>query len=371
METWRFIDSTRMSAAENMAIDRVLLTSRSMNWAPDTFLFLEFTPCVLVGYHQSIELEVEEAYCRKHGVQINRRITGGGAIYMDEGTLGWAIFAGKNTPGIPSGLDEMYASMCNSVVRGLSRLGVNAKFRPKNDIEVNGRKVSGSGGTEMDGAFLYHGSLLIDFNTDTMINCLKLPIKKLEDKNIQSFRERVTCLREVLGYVPDLQVVKDALLHGFREVFSISFETGTLTDKEKSLFEQEILRFRSEEWIRGKRSPNQSSELRVSDYKAPGGVIRASILLDRKRNIIKSVFITGDFFAYPKRCILDLEAFLRNSSSLPSDVRANIRRFFISHNVQIPGVEADHFGEAVVRAITDISEQDGKVPAITILEGEP
>ena len=124
MSTWRFLDSKKMSAAENMAIDRVLLTSRSRAWAPDTLLFLEFTPCALVGYHQSIELEVEEAYCREHGIAINRRITGGGAIYMDEGTLGWAIYADKHTPGIPADPNEMYAHMCESVVRGLSGWGL-------------------------------------------------------------------------------------------------------------------------------------------------------------------------------------------------------------------------------------------------------
>ena len=91
---------------------------------------------------------------------------------------------------------------------GLSTLGVNAKFRPKNDIEVNGRKISGTGGTELDGAFLYHGSLLVDFDVDTMIKCLKLPIKKLEDKQVQSFRQRVTSLREVLGYTPILRSSK-------------------------------------------------------------------------------------------------------------------------------------------------------------------
>ncbi|MDD3249825.1 MAG: hypothetical protein PHF23_05615, partial [Smithellaceae bacterium] len=99
MNSWRLLDSRKMSAAGNMAIDRVLLTSRSKGWTQDTLLFLEFTPCALVGYHQSVELEVEEAYCRDHGIEINRRITGGGAIYMHEGTLGWAIFAGKDTPG--------------------------------------------------------------------------------------------------------------------------------------------------------------------------------------------------------------------------------------------------------------------------------
>jgi len=358
MSTWRFIDSKKMSAAENMAIDRVLLTSRSKGLAPDTLLFLEFTPCALVGYHQSVELEVEEAYCREHGIEINRRITGGGAIYMHEGTLGWAIFAGKNTPGIPTDPSAMYARMCESVVLGLSRLGVNARFRPKNDIEVNGRKIYGSGGTELDGAFLYHGSLMIDFDVDTMIKCLKLPIKKLEDKQVQSFRQRVTSLREVLGYVPDLQIIKKTLLDGFSEMFGVPFAAGHLSDKESILFDQETTRFQSEEWIHGGRVPAQDSALKISDYKAPGGLIRIAVRLDQNRKRIKSAFITGDFFAYPERIILDLEAFLRNSSSVNSDVFENVRLFFKTQSIQIPGVNADHMSEALCQAISSTALQD-------------
>lgn len=358
MNLWRFLDSKKMTAAGNMAIDRVLLTSRSKGWAPDTLLFLEFNPCALVGYHQSVELEVEEAYCREHGIEINRRITGGGAIYMHEGTLGWAIFAGKNTPGIPVELDEMYARMCESVVIGLSGLGVKAKFRPKNDIEVNGRKISGTGGTELAGAFLYHGSLLVDFDVDTMIQCLKLPIKKLEDKQIKSFRQRVTSLREEMGCTPDLQIVKKSMLAGFSEVFNVTFNSGSLNDQESDLFDREINRFQSEEWVRGGRIPAQNSALKISDYKAPGGLIRTSVLLDSNRKRIKSIFITGDFFAYPERVILDLEAFLRNTSSVESDVFENVRLFFKTQSIQIPGVSADDMGEALCQAISGAALQD-------------
>ncbi|HOX15705.1 MAG TPA: biotin/lipoate A/B protein ligase family protein [Smithellaceae bacterium] len=352
MGTWRLIDS-KMTVAENMAIDRVLLTSRSTGWAPDTLLFLEFTPCALVGYHQSVELEVEEDYCREHDIEIQRRVTGGGAIYMHEGTLGWAIYADKHSPGIPADRSEMYARMCESVALGLSRLGVQAKFRPKNDIEVNGRKISGTGGTELDGAFMYTGSLLIDFDVDTMIQCLKLPIKKLEDKQVQSFRQRVTSLREELGYVPGLQIIKKALLDGFSEVFGITFAAGDFNDKELALLEQEATRFKSEEWIRGGRNIAQDNALKISDYKAPGGLIRIALRLDQNRKRIKSAFITGDFFAYPERVILDLEAFLRNTSSEKSDVFENVRLFFKTQSIQIPGIDEDHMGEALYQAISD------------------
>ncbi|HCF71178.1 MAG TPA: ligase, partial [Syntrophomonas sp.] len=199
--SWRLLDTGSLSAAHNMALDKVILSARSRNLVPNTVRFLQFSPqCVLVGYHQAVELEVEEEYCRNKGIEINRRITGGGNLYWgDESQLGWELFAPRDSAGIPNRLEDMYRLMCESAIAGLKRLGVTASYRPANDIEVNGRKISGTGGTEIGDAFLYQGTLLTDFDVDTMIASLKLPIKKLEDKQIKNFKNRVIDLKEVLG----------------------------------------------------------------------------------------------------------------------------------------------------------------------------
>jgi lipoate-protein ligase A len=348
---WRLLDTGSRSAAHNMALDQVILDARSSNQVPNTVRFLQFSPpCALVGYHQSVELEIEENYCREQGIEINRRITGGGNLYWDESQLGWEIYAPKNTPGIPKRLEDMYRLMCKGVVVGLERLGVKAHFRPTNDIEVEGRKISGTGGTEMGDIFLYQGSLLTDFDVDTMLKALKLPIKKLEDKQVKSFKQRVTCLKEVLDYLPPLADIKAALSAGLSEVLGITLEPGGLTELEQQSLERELLRFRSEEWIRGMRITSQANDLRMADYKTPGGLIRVSIRLDEKRQRIKSVFITGDFFAYPARSILDLEAELKNSSSDPLEIAKTVNRFFGRHKVHIPGVEADDVCRALYLA---------------------
>ncbi|MBP1762211.1 MAG: biotin/lipoate protein ligase-like protein, partial [Firmicutes bacterium] len=318
---WRLLDTGSLPAADNMALDKVILNARSAGLVPNTVRYLQFSPhCVLVGYHQSVELEVEEEYCRQHGIEINRRITGGGNLYWDESQLGWELFAPKNTPGIPKRLEDMYRLMCESVVAGLDRLGVQARFRPTNDIEVGGRKISGTGGTEIGDAFLYQGTLLTDFDVDTMINCLKLPIKKLEDKQVDSFKQRVICLKEVLGYLPPMQQIKAALAEGISEVLGITLEPGGFTEYEKDAYIKELPKFQSEEWIRGNRTLPQENDLRIAEHKTNGGLIRVSLRLDRNREVIKSAFITGDFFAYPERSILDLEAVLKNASCRPADL---------------------------------------------------
>ena len=349
---WRLLDTGPRPAAYNMALDKAILTARSQDRVANTLRFLEFSPpCALIGYHQAVELEVEEGYCREHGIDINRRITGGGGIYLDEGQIGWEIFVHKDTPRIPKNLEEMYRRICEGAIAGLARLGVKAQFRPKNDLEVEGRKISGSGGAEFEDAILYHGTLLTDFDVDTMIKCLKLPVHKLDDKPIQSFKKRVICLREVLGYLPSLPVIKRSLMEGFMEFFEIPLEPGDLTDYEKLMLEKELPRFQSEEWIRGPRPKLQNSTLSVADHKTRGGLIRASVLLDPTRQRIKSAFITGDFFAYPERSILDLEAALKDSASHPPDIWKAVSKWFAEGRIRIPGIEPDDFYQALCLAI--------------------
>lgn len=350
---WRLLDTGALPAAHNIALEKVILAARSEGWVPDTLHFLVFSPpAALVGYHQAVELEVEEDYCRSNGIEINRRISGGGAIYMDGGVLGWEVFALKASPGMPSRLEEVYRLLCEGAVAGLSRLGVRARYRPLNDIEVDGRKISGTGGTEIGAAILFHGTVLVDFDVEKMIRCLKLPVKKLEDKQVQSFKERVVSLREVLGYVPPLAEVKKAMAEGFAEVLGVEFVPGELSEREREMLERELPYFQSEEWIRGQRAFRQESRLATVDHKAPGGLIRVSLLHDRARRRIKSVMITGDFFAYPERSILDLEAYLKNASAQPEELKERVFSFFAENRVKTPGIDPEDFYKAIWAALS-------------------
>ena len=106
METWRLLDTGARSAAENMALDEALLEWKAAGNIPHTLRFLQFSnPTVLVGHHQSVEEEVRLDYCRAQGIQINRRLTGGGALYWGRNELGWEIYISKKDPRIPSGID--------------------------------------------------------------------------------------------------------------------------------------------------------------------------------------------------------------------------------------------------------------------------
>ncbi len=336
---WRLLDTAPCPAAENMALDEVVLTARSRDAVPNTLRFLQFSPsCTLVGYHQSVQQEIRVSYCHEHSIEINRRLTGGGGLFWGERELGWEIYAAQDDPRFPHGVETLYEMLCQGAIRGLDKLGVRAAFRPKNDIEVDGRKISGTGGTSLDGTFLFQGTLLVDFDVDTMLRALRIPIEKLKDKEIEAVRDRVTCLAWELDAVPPLAQIKAALAEGFAEVLGVQFDPGPLVPFEQELLAQRLPYFQSEEWIYGVRRPLvQRNELRAL-YKSPGGLIRATLVVNAQARRIQEAFITGDFFAYPRRAILDLEARLKGVPANEEAVRSIVEDFFATGAIEIPGV---------------------------------
>jgi len=352
MRVWRLLDTGRRSAAENMALDDVILECRARGLVPNTLRFLQFDPpAVLVGYHQSVEQEVRTGFCESMGIEINRRLTGGGAIFFDKKSLGWEIFASKSELGAYQPVAEVFERMCKGVILALRTLGIQASFRPRNDIEVDGRKISGTGGTERDDAFLFQGTLLIDFDVDTMIHALRIPIEKLKDKEIKSVKERVTCVRWELEHQPSLEEIKQALKKGFERAFKIRLIEGGLTYDEKKLLKGRLKIFQSEEWILLDRRPLNESVTASAIEKTPGGLIRVSLTLDRSSNTIKSVLVTGDFFVFPSRAILDLEAKLKYASYEKDEICSIVHDFFETTKAQIPGVTPDDLVKLVLKAV--------------------
>ncbi len=352
METWRLLDTGPRTAAENMALDEILLELKAENRIPHTLRFLQFSnPAVLVGHHQSVEEEVRLDYCRTRAIEINRRLTGGGALYWGKAELGWEIYISKNDPRVPPKIEDLYKWMGQAAALGLRHLGIPAHYRPRNDVEVHGRKVSGTGGTELSGAILFQGALLVDFDVDEMLRALMVPTEKLQDKEIDSVKERVTCLRWELGRTPSLPEIKTALIRGFSETFGVVFDPRPLTSEEQSLLDAKQPSFSSREYVYKVRASLPRRKTLSSILKAPGGLIRVSIALDTKARVINQILITGDFFAYPQRTIFDLESLLKNSRASLSQIGGIIREFWADRKPTIPGVEEGHLIQAVGEAI--------------------
>lgn len=345
MNEWRIIDTGIIDAPINMALDEIILHEVNSGKSPNTLRIMRFAPpCVLLGYNQNVYDEVKVDYCIEHGIPINRRISGGGTIYMEPSTVGWEIVASKDM--LPSkSIEEIYKFLCGGCMGALKMLGVDAAFRPHNDIEAGGRKISGTGGTEYGNTFLFHGTVLVNFSLEVMLEALNTPLEKLADKGLSTMSERLTWLSRELDAVPDADEIISALLKSFSSLFGISGRKGSLTEYEKEQCKSRLPYFQSEAWIFGRSHKNKTSE--SAAYKAPGGLIRVFSVVDR--NFISSIIINGDFFAYPSRLIPDLETSLKNCRV--SDLENKVAAFFGSCEWHIPGVTQDDFVAAIKAAL--------------------
>ncbi len=344
MQIWRLLDTPPMTAAENMAIDETLLELKGQGKSPNTIRFLQFSPrAVLVGFHQAIAEEIRTDYCRENKIDVNRRITGGGALFFDENQLGWEVFCDKaffNT-GIPNA--HLFKALCDPVVMALGLLNVNADFRPRNDIEINGRKISGTGGTEADNAFMFQGTMLVDFDVNTMLRALRIPVEKLKAKEIDSVKDRVTCLKWELGYVPSLFNIKQAIKHGFEKCLDIKLESDDLTDEEQKLFQKKLSHFQSGQWIESIKPRFQKREAVQATYKAQAGMIRFSLVVNLPQKRLKDIYITGDFLCFPGNALYDLEAELRGLSLDRDRLHGIIRNYFDQERILISELSFEDF----------------------------
>ena len=349
--TFRIIDTGVREGRANIAFDAGLIEERQAGNVPDTIRFLRFPPTALIGRHQDLSREVDLEYCAKNGVGVVRRITGGGASYLDEGQLGWELVFHRKSLGIAA-LPDLAREICNAAALGLNKLGVNAKFRPRNDIEVDGRKISGTGGFFDGDVLIYQGTVLVDMNSQHMVNALNVPESKLAKRELDSAAQRIVTLQELLGdAMPDLETVKRALVDGFSEGLGISATVGDITENEELLAHRHLIEeIGTDEFLREIDNPASQEEVQAGTHTGPGGTIDAFVKLEGPtKRILQRVLISGDFFVTPPRVVFDLEAALAGTRL--DEVDATIERFFVDNDIDMLSVAAEDFQKAIGQAL--------------------
>lgn len=241
---WRVIEMEAYDACMNMAIEEAAWEGIKNGTSPPTIRFYSYKPrAVSIGCFQSIRDEVNLEVCRELGVDIVRRWTGGGAVYHDR-EITYGVIAPLNI--FPRNIIESYRLICGWMVKALENLGIEAEFRPINDILVGNKKISGSAQTRRGGVLLQHGTLLYDLDLKTMFSVLNVSEEKISDKMIKSAEERVTCVQ--MHTDAGKMEVYEALVGAFTE--GREFEFGGWSKDElaraKELAEG---KYRSDEWM--------------------------------------------------------------------------------------------------------------------------
>lgn len=250
-ESWRFIDLKVNDAYTNMAIDEALAKARGEGKSPDTLRLYMWKPsAVTLGYFQSVEDEVDVEACKRLGIDINRRISGGGAVLNSSyGEITYSIVTSENNPMVSQDITSSYRFFCDGIIKALSILGIESEFKPINDVIVKGKKISGNAQIRKYGAVLHHGTILVDFNAEEMFTVLKVSQEKLKDKLIKQAEERVTTIRRELSRDVSFEEVRKALYEGFRISLGVELKPGGLTRYEEELVHEYRKKYASHEWI--------------------------------------------------------------------------------------------------------------------------
>ncbi len=254
MASWRFLDSGEGDAYWNMALDEAILMLCAEGKVPETLRVYTWKPsAVSIGYFQSLKQEVDLDACRSLGVDVVRRITGGGAVYHEcGGELTYSLVAGEDTLKAKRFFEDIqgsYRVICEAVVEGLKKIGIRAEFKPINDIIVNGKKISGNAQTRRRGVILQHGTILLKTDIPTMFKVLKVSKEKISDKEIKVVEDRVTTIYREAQSSVTLEDIKDALRRGFSDYFNTGIEPSSPTQDELNLASEYRKRFASWSWI--------------------------------------------------------------------------------------------------------------------------
>lgn len=242
MQRWRFIDHGSRDAATNMAVDESLL----MSGRPTLRLYTWHPSAVSIGYFQGIREEVNLEACEREGVEVVRRISGGGAVYHDaRGEITYSVVVPEAL--LPGTVQDSCATICSALVAGLREVGVEAAFSPLNDVVVRGKKISGSAQTRRQGVVLQHGTILVDLDATRMFSLLRVSGTKIADKGLATASQRVSSLREELGAV-DPQAVRGAVQKGFALVFDAEMVPQTLTTEERERLPELREKYASYQW---------------------------------------------------------------------------------------------------------------------------
>jgi lipoate-protein ligase A len=240
-DTWRLVDSGKLRPPESVAADEAVLEAHSKGAVPDTLHFyVRSSPTVSVGYFQKVAETLDLDACARLGVSVVRRRSGGSSIYTDGGQLIYGLVVRAEE--LPPTPEASFALVCGAIAKALSGLGVEARHRPVNDVEVGGRKVSGSAQLRRRGSVLQHGTVIVDTDLRAMDSVLR-------HVSEQRPSERVTTLAALLGRSPGMDEVKVSLRESFSSLFEVGFEEAGLTAGEEETVKRLVNeRYSRDEW---------------------------------------------------------------------------------------------------------------------------
>lgn len=251
MNRFRLIVDPPLNGAVNMAKDHAILHGLSINASiPTLRLFRWEHASVTLGYFQKVDQCVNKSFCRKNGISVTRRETGGGTV-MHHMELTYSFTVPVSSGIVPVSVEDSFRAIISPIINSLRRLSLDAEFRPVNDIVINNRKISGSAQVRKKGILQQHGTLIMDMDNDLIFSALIQDEKKLKSRGFKSAEESLTSIRGETGSEISEKFIEDltmSLITDYSKAFNIDYSIADLTETESVIMESYSKKFSSDEW---------------------------------------------------------------------------------------------------------------------------
>lgn len=244
---WELIHEPPQQPLLHMALDAVITDEVGAGLRRPTLRIWEWAaPAVVIGRFQSLKNEVDPQGLARYGIQLTRRVSGGGAMFIEPGnsityslSVPQALVAGMS-------FQESYGFLDSWVIKALHELGIKAWYQPLNDISSDGGKIGGAAQARRGGAVLHHVTMSYDIDADKMVQVLRIGREKLSDKGTASAKKRVDPLRTQTG------LPREAIIERMLQTFSTMCRVSPGTIGEATLHEAERQvreKFATPEWM--------------------------------------------------------------------------------------------------------------------------
>lgn len=325
-----YIETNSTDAAYNFACE-VFCMRKFKNYSK-IMLIWQADNCVMLGRYQIAQSEINKNTVKKIGANIVRRNTGGGTIYTDLGNLLYTVIIPVNN------LEDIdFSKVCNPIVNVLNEMGINAELKGRNDILIDGKKISGNAQTIEKNVLCSHGSLLYNANLDVLQDLLVVDEAKIKSKGISSIRSRVT---NIIEYIPERYSIHEFWNRLKEKLFQeeeVDFYQFTPKDIEE-IEDIKSEKFAAWQWNFGNAPKfNYQNEIRF-----PGGKVSASLYIDS--GIIKKCRISGDFLGLVP--MESLEEFIIGTNYNYGDINSKLCE--VDFNLYFRGISKEEFLKCIL-----------------------
>lgn len=280
----------------NLALEEYCLRHPALTG--DYLLFYINEPSIIIGRNQNTIEEVNADYVRENGVHVVRRVSGGGAVYHDLGNLNFSFLTRYDRS-----FFHNFQKFTGPVIEALAAMGVNAELTGRNDILVDGRKISGNAQYASGKRMLSHGTLLLDSRLESVVAALNVNNDKITSKGLKSIRSRVANIAEYLEPAVSMADFKARLLESIFAPFGGVREKTLAESDWKAVHELAAEKYGSWDWNYGRSPAYNIQRVHRFDF----GQIDARI--DVAKGRIQDIRIFGDFIGMGE--VAELEDRLR------------------------------------------------------------